>query len=288
MTFFFILSGFVMAWSARYGIKDNYVKSRFYRIYPAYLFMGVISLPFLFDVGNEKIIPSLILYFTATQSWIPDSFFVWNFSGSWSVSTELFFYMVFPLILPILKRKTITAIIIAYTVSSLIIPFAVSIGGGSKMPYFYISPIHRLPEFIIGVCLGILFLKEYEIKSGRVNYFLFIFSILLLIFISPVGNDSFMKRNVITIPAVSFLVYFLAKKKIDKNFITKPFIYIGKISYSFYLMQIPIISFFAKYKSYFSWFENYQVWLFMAFTNLILAMVSYHFVEERFSFKRVR
>nr|WP_275938555.1 acyltransferase family protein [Pectobacterium brasiliense] len=89
-----------MAWSARNGIRSDYLRARISRIYPAYILWGLFHYLFCLILKNEKLIPSLVLYFSGMQSWIPDSFSSWHFIGSWSVSTELFFYMVFPLILP--------------------------------------------------------------------------------------------------------------------------------------------------------------------------------------------
>ncbi|HFT5251501.1 TPA: acyltransferase family protein, partial [Escherichia coli] len=100
MSFFFVLSGFVMAWASRNGIKENYYRSRIARIFPAYLAMGLITAPFLFEYNITQITTYVLLFLTTAQSWFPDSFSQWNFGGSWSVSTEMFFYLVFPFLLP--------------------------------------------------------------------------------------------------------------------------------------------------------------------------------------------
>ncbi|GKW30268.1 acyltransferase family protein [Pectobacterium brasiliense] len=285
MSFFFVLSGFVMAWSARNGIRSDYLRARISRIYPAYILMGIISLPFLFDIENEKLIPSLVLYFSGMQSWIPDSFSSWHFIGSWSVSTELFFYMVFPLILPLINKNPKSSLLIAYVITSLIIPFSMVFSGSSNMPYFYISPIHRLPEFIIGIALGVMYTNGFKLTMKRYQLLLAAFSLLILLFVSPISNDGYMKRNFATVLATASLVFVFACSKVEMNVFTRPFIWLGKISYSFYLMQIPIILFFLKYPSVFLGMENYQVWVVFGALNLILAAVSYYFVEEKFIIK---
>lgn len=282
MSFFFVLSGFVMAWSARNGIRRDYVKSRVSRIYPAYIFMGVISLPFLFDIDSGKLIPTLALYFSGMQSWIPQSFSTWHFIGSWSVSTELFFYMVFPLIFPLINKKPKSSLFMAYVITSLIIPFSIEFGGSSNMPYFYISPIHRLPEFIVGVGLGVIYTNGLRVTLAKHKFALIVISLLLLTFVSPISNDGYMNRNFSTVLAVSFLVFVLACSKIEINALTRPFIWLGKISYSFYLMQIPIILFILKYNHIFLEMKHYQIWIAIGTSNLILAIISYYFIEEKF------
>ncbi|GKV78610.1 acyltransferase [Pectobacterium carotovorum subsp. carotovorum] len=282
MSFFFVLSGFVMAWSAREGIRSDYVKARISRIYPAYIFMGIISLPFLFDVEREKLIPSIVLYLTGMQSWIPDSFSSWHFGGSWSVSTELFFYMVFPLILPLVNKNPKASLLIAYIVTSLIIPFVMVFGNSDKMPYFYISPIHRLPEFVIGMALGVMYMNGFKLTLKKYKLLLAGLSLLVLLFVSPVGNYGFMKRNFATVLATASLVFVFACSKIEINSLTRPFVWLGKISYSFYLMQIPIILFFLKYPNVFFGMENYQVWMVVGVFNLMMATISYYLIEEKF------
>lgn len=282
MSFFFVLSGFVMAWSARNGLRSDYIKARISRIYPAYIFMGIVSLPFLFDIESEKLIPSLVLYFTGMQSWIPDSFSSWHFGGSWSVSTELFFYMVFPLILPLVKNNPKLSLLIAYVTTSLIIPFVMVFSGSDNMPYFYISPIHRLPEFVIGMALGVMYINGFKLTLKKYKLLLVGFSLLILLFVSPVGNYGFMKRNFATVLATASLVFVFACSKIELSLFARPFVWLGKISYSFYLMQIPIILFFVKYPSVFLGLENYQVWMVVGVFNLMMATVSYYLVEEKF------
>ena len=72
MTFFFVLSGFVMSWSSRDGIKDNYLRSRLARIYAAYLFMGLVSLPFILDYNAINIPVYIGVFLTMPQSFLPE------------------------------------------------------------------------------------------------------------------------------------------------------------------------------------------------------------------------
>lgn len=165
MSFFFVLSGFVMAWASRNGLKKNYFRSRIVRIYPAYLAMGMVTLPFIFEYDLLHSITYVLLFLTTTQSWIPDSFSQWNFGGSWSISTEMFFYLVFPLLLPLVKRTPKISLLIAFSISSLIIPISMIITNSTAFPLYYISPIHRLPEFVSGIAMGCLFAQGIRINQ---------------------------------------------------------------------------------------------------------------------------
>ncbi|MFU0866386.1 acyltransferase family protein [Kluyvera ascorbata] len=286
MTFFFVLSGFVMAWSSKNGIRNNYFKSRILRIYPAYFFMGIISLPILLDLNYQKITSALILFISGTQSLIPASFNIWNFSGSWSVSTEMFFYVTFPLLYPLIKKHPIHYLVVAYLISSFMIPIAYFIDGSPSFPYYYVSPLHRLPEFVVGVSVGVLFSEgRINIKSTTAKAIISVASIMLLTLISTRHNIGYMNSNFSTVMATALLLVVMASLSIKNEGVYIPFIYLGKISYSFYLMQIPIFLYIDKYKYLFEGYNSLYMWILIGVVNLLISSFVYHFVEARFSMK---
>lgn len=278
MSFFFVLSGFVMAWASRNGIKENYYRSRIARIIPAYLVMGAITLPFLSEYDFTHSITYILLFITTTQSWFPESFSQWNFGGSWSVSTEMFFYIAFPFILPLIQKRPITALIIAITTSSLIIPISMVLTNSAAFPHYYVSPFHRLPEFVSGVAIGCIFSQGLRIRT--LNIGLIAFALILLLFVSPTGNNGWMQNNYVTLPATCIIVYCLASANINKNILTLPLIYLGKISYSFYLMQLPIMIYITMYHDTLSALPTWLIWSILAAINLIMASACYHLVED--------
>ncbi|BBS36468.1 acyltransferase family protein [Enterobacter sp. LM3] len=283
MSFFFVLSGFVMAWASRNGIKENYYRSRVARIFPAYILMGLITSPFLFEYDLKNATTYVLLFLSASQSWFPDSFSQWNFGGSWSVSTEMFFYIVFPLLLPTIKRRPILALIISVLISSIIIPTSMILTNGAAFPHYYVSPMHRLPEFISGVAIGCIFTQGF--RFTRFNTSLFIFAIISLLYISPSHNNGWMQNNYITLPATCIVIYYLASTAINKNPITLPLIYLGKISYSFYLMQLPIMIYITKYHDSLASLPIWLIWTLLAAINLVMASACYHFVEDNKAIK---
>lgn len=283
MSFFFVLSGFVLTIASKNGIRPDYFKSRIARIYPAYMFMGLLTIPFLMGFDISKIASLLVLFFTSTQSIIPKAFSEWNFVGSWSVSVEMFFYFMFPLVFPYIKKNPISALIISYAFSSLIMPITMIIAGNPNFPTIYSGPIHRFPEFTLGIALGCLYINGFTIKKFRNS--LFIWSVACLIFLSPEKNAGWTNTNYITVVCIGYMVYYLATSNIKENKYTSIFIYLGKISYSFYLMQIPLIMFLVRNKPIFYGIPHWAMWLAMLVVNLIMSMICYHMVEDRRWFK---
>jgi len=109
VSFFFILSGYILAYRYSEAIADGsfsfrtFLNRRLARILPMYYVGLLVALPISFPEfmdGNrvfyaKKLISNLFL----VQSLVPISDYYFSFNGvSWSVSTELFFYLCFPLL----------------------------------------------------------------------------------------------------------------------------------------------------------------------------------------------
>jgi peptidoglycan/LPS O-acetylase OafA/YrhL len=134
MSLFFVLSGFVIHYN--YGalfqshgfLQATYTfgVARFARIYPLFLFFLLIALA-LAGFSGLKLSYTLPFYATLTQSWaflttdLDRSFFLTSFyPHSWSISTEVFFYLTYPLLVTLvfrLRKPTAVLVSIALFVS---------------------------------------------------------------------------------------------------------------------------------------------------------------------------
>lgn len=167
--FFFILSGFILTYAHADMHFDGrelrrFFVARFSRLYPVYLLALVISIPFVdhFALATDW------FQFFLLQSWFPGSGATdWNFVA-WTLSVELFFYLVFPFALVFLRALSDGALLVALaaTVGLLLLIWlnmTPELGDGElrlgpaviPLPV----PLLRLPEFLYGTCLGVLFLR---------------------------------------------------------------------------------------------------------------------------------
>jgi peptidoglycan/LPS O-acetylase OafA/YrhL len=175
MTLFFVLSGFVL--SHRYSsfelqgsVRDFYA-ARVVRLYPVYIFMALITLPTLVTSGEsfvlyEKVpiiwlISMVIIGFLAVQAWAPALFSAWNFGGSWSLSVEAFFYSLFPVLRPKIGSLSNQAVLLTVFASLgvmavIVVLMFLQLGERSQSSIFYVLPIFRIPEFILGISIFVL------------------------------------------------------------------------------------------------------------------------------------
>src|SRR4051794_4005435 len=82
VTFFFMLSGFVLAWSARPGDRKlDFWRRRLAKIYPNHLVTMVVAVLLALAVGIGVTPGQLVAHLTLTQAWLPDSGVLFALNG---------------------------------------------------------------------------------------------------------------------------------------------------------------------------------------------------------------
>lgn len=186
---FFILSGFVLG--HRYGGRGvaessgyvGFMVARFARVYPVYLVGLAVTAPqFWRDIAYQAAQGphgmlrtgglTALRHLGLMQSWAPWSACQWNCPG-WSLSSEIFFYALFPLVgvaVGRLSGRRTVAALLGVCLLGLAVPalvesstalrdWAESAPGrllGIYETVMY-TPVLRLPEFLAGVLLARLF-----------------------------------------------------------------------------------------------------------------------------------
>ena len=170
VSFFFILSGFILAYvyPRLDGVAEvrKFWLARFARIWPAYVVTFVFAyalLPFQWNSLTGT------AHLAMVQSWLPLSVFYFSYNAvAWSISTEVFFYLAFPFLIRNwhstwkIKLVGTAALLIGLLalVSWLHLPdYGNPYNGrdGWKATvhgFIYVNPIARLLEFVTGMALA--------------------------------------------------------------------------------------------------------------------------------------
>lgn len=170
--FFFALSGFVLTWSYRPDdTRLAFYRRRFARIYPLHLVTFIIALVVVPAIGDKYSALEAVTNVTLLQAWAPwsDIHFGLN-APSWSLSCELFFYVLFPFFIGKLKTlsqsATLCAILTILTILPLIagiITFAVP---EAERYLLYVLPAYRVLGFLAGCLLANLMLEGWRPRMG--------------------------------------------------------------------------------------------------------------------------
>lgn len=165
VSFFFVLSGFIL--SHVYGRMENvtsasYLRNRLARIWPLHAVTLVISAVLLWSsaLANPKWQQVAVINLSLLHAWIPLAGPPFSFNGvSWSISAELGFYLLFPL-LARAKRWWLVLPLIGLVYLG-VFYWLTQIGPETRAPLWNFSvdhlllqhPLMRCLEFAVGVAV---------------------------------------------------------------------------------------------------------------------------------------
>jgi len=257
VSFFFLLSGFVMVIAyhdEKTGMvldKDRYWVNRFARIYPAYFFSIALYIIATLPI-NPSILESvpIVLNMLLLQAWIPPYPLTMN-SNAWALSVQLFFYAIFPYVLPWLARlstsrllKVITAV---WAFSLLVHVFLIETISGGNLSFahdvIYYNPLMHLNSFIVGIGGGLMFKRMPAGGNSYVPGLCMLFSgacmAALLLVPNPVIRFG---HNGLLAPLEMIFIFGLARDRSSLSTLlsTKLVMLLGNLSYSIYILHGPL------------------------------------------------
>lgn len=237
---FFVLSGFILTYS--HYKKEipyaNFIKRRLIRIYPAH-FVGLLLCLFV-SVPQWKV---FILDLLMLESYVPPYANQWYGAAAWSISTEFFFYFLFPLLLPLFLKKsqkrTVQLLALFIVLSSLMGLLQNIYRFDLRISYSF--PPARLPEFVSGMMGGLLvFVYGWRAKEWAA----LVAVVVLCMYFAAIGNkpDGWTIHNVLVVPVTLTVLFACVNPGPSLKWIgSKWMVYLGNISYGFYIVQIPLM-----------------------------------------------
>jgi peptidoglycan/LPS O-acetylase OafA/YrhL len=197
---------------------------------------------------------------------------------TWSLSVELQFYLIWPIIIfiiyKIFKKKMIIFILLIFLLSL----FLSTIYSERTAGYFYFT-LFRLFEFAMG---SMVFLIQDKIKIKSNDLFFFIGILIIIMASFGFSEKSIFPGSNALVPSIgSALILITAGKLIffKRIFINDFSIFFGKISYSLYLVHWPLIILYRYIKL--EPLHNVEKFL-LIFATIIISFFSYKFVELPF------
>ncbi len=144
---------------------------------------------------------------------------------------------------------------------------------------FY-SPIFRFWEFLLGSFVYILS-KKLQKKNSVLS--LLSFLLLIIFIITDFYINNFFAILISTLLTSIFIFLYDKESKTNFLFENKFLVLIGNISYSFYLWHLPIIYFYDLY------FLNSLIRIpLLFFLTFLLSLFSFHFIENKFRYKKFK
>jgi len=313
---FFFLSGFLItrllmhehAKTSSINLKRFYVR-RFIRLYPPLLLMLIIF-PAALIMFNHKVywqeLTAVLFYF--------ENYYLYYFSGGhtvegffnifWSLAVEEHFYIVYPIVFLIFfKKKNFQNILSLLILAAFLIRLYYVIRWESPLLTGYDDPSYE-PTYMLSHCRfdSILFgcLSAVLIKNGNRfyhklnnNYVVFALSLAVILITFILRNDAFRNSLRYTVQGLALMVIVpsvILYKKYEflNRFLSSGWlVYIGKISYSLYVMHwVGIMLAGNLYPEeptmYLDMLKPWPWYLASFSITLLLTFFSYYIVERKF------
>lgn len=256
VSFFFILSGFVLGYNYHDRILSGETKfsqfwlARFARIYPLHFLTLMISVPLSFTGDAVEWITRFVLNIFLIQSFIPsDTVYFYFNSVSWSISDEWFFYLMFPFLVFLLLRRKYIWMTVAMLLA---IPFLLLlVKEGYHEKYFYINPLLRIGDFIIGKLLYRVYKKrkDIEVLNNRTTASVAEIASILVLAVFFYYHNSIpqgFRYSCYYWPPMILLIYtFSYSKGIVSDLLSnRLLVYLGEISFGFYMIHMLVIRYY--------------------------------------------
>ena len=265
---FFVISGFLIGNILFTEIESNHFKfttfylKRLRRLLPSLIFTIFFSillsyfflLPDDYTLFNYSIPYTLFFvgnyFFWKTNDYFSPDTDIMPLSHLWSLSIEEQFYLIFPFLIFLLfsfnfSRNNLRSVIFL----GILISFIYTIFGFYNLPiecpatncieitnFYWLHT--RAWELLIGV-----FLNFFILRKLRFNKSFLIIGFLLIVFSFMITQNKYIHPGIGTLPSIlGTVLIILSSVKNDINFLSKSSIlyFLGKISYSLYLVHFPI------------------------------------------------
>jgi peptidoglycan/LPS O-acetylase OafA/YrhL len=238
---FFVLSGLVLArtygctsWTAFHLRK--YFAGRFARVYPVYLLSLLIVAPFIWKAKDQAKGWLVAMHLTLTQGWLVGHYTAgWN-TPAWSLSCEMFFYVMFPVLIVLLRDRRWGWTAGAAVVGCLMTPAMIALGVSDQL-----KPITHLSDFVVGIAVS----RMIDLLPGRAGQRFYWAGLLgsgLILGYAHVLPDRISPTTLLRpMNALLLLGLGLGGGWIARILSLRPIVYLGRASYAMYILHIPIL-----------------------------------------------
>lgn len=197
VTFFFILSGFILTYRYRDwfagGVSDaafwRFQRLRVARIYPVYLLGLLLDTPWhlierlqagQLAANGQTYWASWLINLVGLQAWVPSVPFAmfWN-TPAWSVAAEFFFYATFPIVcawlsgrmrstasLAVLFAAVLLGGVALYGGVIYLLNYVLRVSGETHYIVLVYNPLLRYSEFMAGCIAGQYILRRAGVQQG--------------------------------------------------------------------------------------------------------------------------
>jgi peptidoglycan/LPS O-acetylase OafA/YrhL len=269
VAFFFLLSGFILTYTYHDAFRERlgakairaFYAARIARIYPLHLATMPLAIACLVALGTSPLwngagaqtrLQAVAAQVALVQSWIPIGPIYFGANGpAWTISVEAFFYAAFPLLAYGLLRLfrgspphhvLLCAAALWLAQLALLWPQHAVVDDWR----WYVFPPSRLIDFVVGMMLGIAFVRSDERKPWPLRAtsleILAIAAVCLAVYVSPFVPLS-VRFSAWVMPAWCAVIFVFARGRgaIARVLAHPVLVRLGEVSFAFYLCHLAVV-----------------------------------------------
>ncbi|AZZ56252.1 acyltransferase family protein [Rathayibacter iranicus] len=257
VSFFFVLSGFVITWSARPGDRAvDFWRRRFVKILPVYWACGLIAV--LVTPSAAHLLPGFLVM---AQAWSTDPAVYFGLDApGWSLCAEALFYALFPLAMrarlaSASRRLVIVIVALALLVIISTVLLAQVLPVGEPMAHdtslrsvqywtLYVFPVLRLPEFVLGVCAAVA-VRDGWFRPGSpaLPAMALVLAYVVALFLPSLWSQ----KAVVVLPCAWLIAAWATRDAYGPRMTGSEWSRrLGEWSFAFYLVHQPMLVLFAR------------------------------------------
>ena len=261
VSLFFILSGFVLTSSAR--SDDNTARiwrRRAAKILPNYLVAWTLTAVLFVLTATVATKEAAFSGLGMVQAWVPSPGIYWGWNSvAWTLSCEVFFYAIFPMVLPLLASRGLRArwyLVVAFPTTTIGLGIASNwltradpnllYAHMNLFAWFvYICPISRAPEFLFGIVLALM-VRDQQLQRVPV---LGAAIVVMCACAASYTNHHFTTLTAFMVVPFGVLIVALAQADLagSRSALRIPsMVTLGEWSYAFYLVSFVILDSVAR------------------------------------------
>jgi len=296
VSFFFLLSGFILTYthagepSVGPAFRKRFYFARFARIYPVYFLLTLVAGVLGWSYFEKPIhILAYVADLLMVQTWSIRMVSFFNVPA-WSVSMEVFFYLVFPFVVRKVQPRTLArgfGLMLGFWALAMVMPvvaMSMHVGGswddgfGSFAFWIRRFPPFGLPEFMVGVVLGWLYLEHPPTKRQAL-----FFVALGVVALAPAlyFGDHMPKlamHNGLLIPMYALILVGLTQPTwVSRLLSWAPLVLLGEASYSLYLTHFMLSDSMIEH---FGWKQDFHALAIDLTLSLVISLGLYLGVER--------
>ena len=298
VSLFLVISGFIFTVLCNAGQKNiiysRFIKNRVIRIFPLLTVVYFIIISMNLDHATPDDIFRLILLQlnTGGGSWGMDKFTIYPI---WTIAVEFQFYLLFPFIIFFINKSGLRYV--AWLMLALLSIRIMMISKGGVDPtgdILYRTLFGRLDQFLMGILAGAAYVNgifDNLKKNKLLNFFLILFTITCLTYYFSIRLDYKLLMNYFgfIFEAVMWSILLISYLGIigeNTGKCSSIFSNLGKISFSIYLLHVPVILTIKKIMTETGYSDFVSSVLFLPLVGipatLLIASITYAAFEKPF------